>query len=79
LLPICANDIVASRIQFSERIVDDNTISRIFQECLTIPASSLEPKDCQGSFATILGCSRHVRFAISKVQTGSYPDLAARL
>lgn len=30
LLASCANDIMASSIQFSVRIIDDNTISRIF-------------------------------------------------
>jgi hypothetical protein len=30
MLATCANDIMASSIQFSARIVDDNTISRIF-------------------------------------------------
>ena len=30
LLASCANDIMASSVQFSVRIIDDNTISRIF-------------------------------------------------
>jgi hypothetical protein len=30
MVAICANDIMASNVQFSAKIIDDNTIARIF-------------------------------------------------
>ena len=31
----CADDIMTSNVQFSAKIVDDNTIARVSRECLS--------------------------------------------
>ena len=37
MVAMCATDIMASNVQFSAKIIDDNTIARIFRECRSSP------------------------------------------